>query len=379
MKRSKGRRWLFVVAFNVLVIGMILGAAELAVRLVPGSNYNQDEQLAMCRPDALTIWRYRPNVSLSYRASEFDMQIRTNEDGLRGGAVSPSDDTPTILVMGDSFTFGWGVSEDQRYSEVMAGLIAKMVPATKVRIVNAGHWMYTFDQELILMKQLVALYRPKIVVQGFYWMHIRTLFGHQHGRAADGTLQSVSDPKIMVNDRGVLKFRSDLLERPPLHSQLVAVVARSILNRDLQEKAGEWVSYMRPGRQNESLWALTEELVSETIQTLQAAGIAYVPFLLPASIELDGGNWSNVGWTAATPPADVDVTLPGARLAAMFTQRGVSIVNLAAPMRARSGKGDGQALYYPLDGHWTGAGHALAAEILAPYVAQALAQQRDRR
>src|SRR6266404_6459245 len=133
MKRSKGRRWLFVVAFNVLVIGMILGAAELAVRLVPGSNYNQDEQLAMCRPDALTIWRYRPNVSLSYRASEFDMQIRTNEDGLRGGAVSPSDDTPTILVMGDSFTFGWGVSEDQRYSEVMAGLIEKMEPGTKER------------------------------------------------------------------------------------------------------------------------------------------------------------------------------------------------------------------------------------------------------
>jgi hypothetical protein len=84
MKSSKVRRWLFVVAFNVLVIGMILGAAELAVRLVPGSNYNQDEQLAMCRPDALTIWRYRPNVSLSYRASEFDMRIRTSEDGLRG-------------------------------------------------------------------------------------------------------------------------------------------------------------------------------------------------------------------------------------------------------------------------------------------------------
>lgn len=376
MQSPKSRRWLFVVAFNVLAIGLILGIAELAVRLVPGASYNQDEQLAMCRPDALTIWRYRPDVSLSYKASEFDMRIRINKDGLRGGPASPLDDTPTILFIGDSFTFGWGVSEDQRYSEAMGRLIAQTMPGAKVRIVNAGHWMYTFDQELVLMKQLVARYHPKVVVQDFYWMHIRTLFGHQYGRAADGALQSVTDPKIMVNDRGVLKFRSDLLERPPLQSQLVAVVARAILNRDLRERAGEWISYMRPGPQNADLWALTEELVDETIRTLQAAGIAYVPFLLPVSIEFPGGNWANVGWTAATPPADIDVALPGARLAAMFTRRGVDIVELAPPMRVLVAERGGPALYYPQDGHWTAAGHALAAEVLAPYVAQALARQR---
>ena len=373
---SKPRRWLFVVAFNVLAIGVILGAAELAVRLVPEESYNQDERLAMCRPDALTIWRYRPDVDLSYKTPEFDIRIRTNRDGLRSAPVSPPDDTPTILFIGDSFAFGWGVAEDQRYSEAIGRLIAPTLPGAKVRIVNAGHWMYTFDQQLVLMKQLIERYHPKVVVQDFYWMHIRTLFGHQFHRAADGTLQSVTDPKIMISDRGVLKFRSDLLERPPLHSQLVAVVARAILNRDLRERAGEWVSYMRPGPQNAELWAVTEELVDETIKTLKAAGITYVPFLLPVSIEFPGGNWVNVGWTAAAPPTDVDVTLPGARLAAMFARRGVDIVELAPPMRARMGNGGGAAPYYPQDGHWTAAGHAMAAEILAPYVAQALAGQR---
>jgi hypothetical protein len=375
MRGPKPRRWPFVVGFNVLAIALVLGAAELAVRLIPGASYNQDEQLAMCRPDASTIWRYRPDISLSYKAPEFDMQIRTNADGLRGGPVSPSDDIATILVIGDSFTFGWGVTEDQRYSEVIGRLIAQAVPGTQVRIINAGYWMYTFDQQLVLMKQLIARYHPKVVVQDFYWMHIRTLFGHQYERAADGTLLAVTDSKIMVNERGVLKFRSDLLERPPLHSQLVAFVARAILNRDLRERAGEWMGYMRPGPQNADLWAVTEALVDETIRTVRAAGIAYIPFLLPVSIEFPGGNWANVGWGGSTPPADVDVTLPGARLAAMFARRGVDIVELAPRMRARAAGHDGPALYYPQDGHWTAAGHALAAEILAPYVTQALAPQ----
>lgn len=133
MRRPKPRRWPFVVVFNVLAIALVLGAAELAVRLIPGASYNQDEQLAMCRPDASTIWRYRPDISLSYTAPEFDMQIRANADGLRGGPVSPSADIATILVIGDSFTFGWGVAEDQRYSEAMGRLIAQAVPGTQVR------------------------------------------------------------------------------------------------------------------------------------------------------------------------------------------------------------------------------------------------------
>ncbi len=375
MAKQKTSGWAFVVAFNIVAIVAVLGLAEAGARWIAGSgDTDQDDQLPMCRSDALTIWRYRPDVRLTYRTPEFEMQIRTNDAGLRQGPIAPAaEDVVTVLFIGDSFTFGWGVAEAERYSEVLARLVAERRPGTRLRIVNAGHWMYTFDQQLVLMKEMIERYRPAVVVQGFYWMHVRSLFNHRLVRAADGTLQSVEDAKIMVNDRGILKFRSDWLERPPLDSQLVAMVARAILNRDLNEKAALWVDYMRPGNtQDESLWVLTGEIVAETIRTLEKAGIAYVPFLVPASVEVTDGNWANVGWTAATPPAEVNPGLPAARLAAMFTRNGTTIVPLAAAMRERFGT----ALYFPQDGHWTAEGHAAAAAILAPYVDRVLADQR---
>ncbi len=363
----------FVVAINVAAIIGILIAAEFIARWMgDAGHFDQDDQLAMCRPDSLTIWRYRPDVALTYHAPEFDMQVRTNPDGLRGPPVPPADDAATVLVIGDSFTFGWGVGDDQRYSDVIARRIEQAAPGMRLRMVNAGHWMFTFDQQLVLMKQLVERYRPKVVLQGIYWMHIRSLFNHQLQRSADGELKAVSDDKIRVTNQGVLKFRSDWLERPPLNSQLVALGVREILNRDLQAKAALWVDYMRPGQTpDEDLWILTEQLLGETARTLQASGIAYVPFLVPTSVELPGGNWRNVGWTGSTPPDGVDVTLPAARLAAIFSRARMTAINLAPRMQRRD-----SALYYPQDGHWTAAGHAAAAEILTPAVTQALAVGR---
>ena len=375
MNKRKISGWAFVVAFNIVAIAAILGVTELGVRWIAGSNATyQDDQLPMCRPDSLTIWRYRPDIRLTYRTPEFETPIRTNENGLRQGPIAPAaEGVTTVLFIGDSFTFGWGVTEEQRYSEVLARLLAQRLPGTRLRIVNAGHWMHTFDQQLVLMKEMIERYRPAVVVQGFYWMHVRTLFNHTLVRAPDGTLKAVEDSKIMVSDRGVLKFRSDWLERPPLNSQLVVLIARWLLNRDLHERAGDTVDYMRPGSiKDEALWNLTDQLVGETIRTLRTAGIAYVPFLIPTSVEVGGTQWPHVNWTAATPPAGVDPSVPAARLAAIFTRNGASIVPLAMAMRDQGGP----ALYYPQDGHWTAEGHAVAAEILAPQLDRALAPQR---
>ncbi|MDP2374048.1 hypothetical protein [Reyranella sp.] len=375
MKKRKTSGWAFVVAFNFVAIAAILGAAELGARWIAGSNAtDQDDQLPMCRADAFTIWRYRPDLRLTYRSPEFEMQVRTNEAGLRQGPIAPAaEDVATVLFIGDSFTFGWGVAEAERYSEVLARLVAEKRPGTRLRIVNAGHWMYASDQQLVLMNELIERYRPAVVVQGIYWMHIRTLFNHRLVRTPDGTLQAVEDSKIKVSDRGVLKLRSDWLERPPLNSQLVAVVARAFLNRDVIERASEWVDYFRPGKTpDDALWALTDDIAGETIRTLQASGISYLPFLVPTIVEVTGSNWAAVGWKRPMPPTDIDISLPARRMATIFAKHGTQIIEMAAPLRDRAGTG----LYFPEDGHWTAKGHAAVAEILTPYLDHMLGQQR---
>jgi len=115
------------------------------------------------------VGQHEPNVSLTYRTPEFETLIRTNEIGLRQGPIAPAaEGVTTVLFIGGSFTFGWGVAEAERYSEALARLVAARHPGTRLRIVNAGHWMYTFDQQLVLMKEMIERYKPAVVVQGFY-------------------------------------------------------------------------------------------------------------------------------------------------------------------------------------------------------------------
>jgi hypothetical protein len=294
------------------------------------------------------------------------MAVRTNEEGLRSSA-GPPDGRPTILFVGDSFTFGWGVAEGQRFSEVLAEHLGDH--QGKVRVVNAGHWMYSFDQQLVLLKELVHRHRPIVVVQGFYWLHVRTLFNHTLRRDPVGALRMVEASSLQVDGRGVLRFHSGWIDDPPLGSQALALAARGILNRDLRRQAATWVDYMRPGSTTDAgLWAMTDDLIGETIAFLRDAGVAYVPFLIPSSVEVGGSGWSHVGWQGREPPSDIDVTLPARRLAAMFEKRETHAVNLMEPLRSRGGP----ALYYSRDGHWTERGHRVAGESLAPAVATAL-------
>ena len=70
MSGKNQARWTLVLAVNLLAIAAILGVAELGVRWF-AADAEGDEQLPMCRPDTRTVWRYRPNVALTYRAPGF--------------------------------------------------------------------------------------------------------------------------------------------------------------------------------------------------------------------------------------------------------------------------------------------------------------------
>lgn len=52
---------------------------------------------------------------------DYDVMIRTNEAGLRDSSLAGASERD-LYAVGDSFTFGWGVSEEDRYSNVLASL-----------------------------------------------------------------------------------------------------------------------------------------------------------------------------------------------------------------------------------------------------------------
>ena len=96
-------------------------AAELFFRTLPGrSGFKRDEgelkyRFNPYRPDPVLSYSLRENASAVHREADFQVTVHTNALGLRGEPASrkKAADTYRILVVGDSFAFGFGVEDDE--------------------------------------------------------------------------------------------------------------------------------------------------------------------------------------------------------------------------------------------------------------------------
>lgn len=159
------RRKLRTIASVVLVNAAILAGGivliEIALRVlaplpVHGGSYLDDQgNPTRVSADAVVL---RPNLRVTHLASEFSKTITTNRLGYR---TAPGDGSPEpdFLFLGDSFTFGHGVADNETAVFVFC-------TARRVRCQNLGRsGTGTFDQIEVLRHALEPRQiRPKVVV-----------------------------------------------------------------------------------------------------------------------------------------------------------------------------------------------------------------------
>jgi len=119
-------------------------------------------------PDPFLIYAPKPNARATYRTDEFVEEVRTNSLGLRDDEpADPSTLASRILVLGDSMTFGHGVSAEEAYPNVLERLYAER-GGGRVEVINAGVKGYGTDQEIVLFFERLQRLRPDVVVVGLY-------------------------------------------------------------------------------------------------------------------------------------------------------------------------------------------------------------------
>jgi lysophospholipase L1-like esterase len=93
--------------------------------------------------------------------------VDTNSKGLRDEAFNktPSDDTYRILIIGDSYTFGWGVSESNRYTEILEKRLNQN-HRKNYQIINAGIPGWGIKDYYTFLKRRGLSYQPDMIVIG---------------------------------------------------------------------------------------------------------------------------------------------------------------------------------------------------------------------
>jgi len=72
-----------------------------------------------------------------------------------------------IVCLGDSWTFGANVDQDQAYPQRLEALLRRAYPATDAEVLNLGVFGYSSYQGLTLLRRHVQALQPDVVVIGF--------------------------------------------------------------------------------------------------------------------------------------------------------------------------------------------------------------------
>jgi lysophospholipase L1-like esterase len=111
--------------------------------------------------DPVYGWSHRPGQEGRFASWGFDTGVRINSHGFRGPETSfdkPSG-TRRIVVLGDSFVWGFGVEEADSFPALLQSALG---PGNEV--LNLGVSGYSTDQELLVYRNVGRRYQPDVVV-----------------------------------------------------------------------------------------------------------------------------------------------------------------------------------------------------------------------
>jgi hypothetical protein len=137
------------------------------------SEENIAHYYSLYRFDGLLGWAVRPGLSDHPMAK--GARVSTNSRGIRGSReydFQKSRDRVRIVTVGDSFTFGEEVSDDENFPYYLGTLM----PAAEV--INLGVGGYGHDQMLLYLEREGLKYSPDVIVLGFLAQDVkRNLLG----------------------------------------------------------------------------------------------------------------------------------------------------------------------------------------------------------
>ncbi len=198
------------VAYRLLAAAICLlvslGLIETVVRLAGTDTSFQNRFFVLNRAldypdvfmkDADLFWRLRPNRTITSRFFE-GKTYHINALGLRGREVSETTSGCRILALGNSCTFGWGVSLEETYTAQLETMLTG-----RCEVINAGVPGYSsFQGRRFFQRHLVGL-QPDIVLILFAW--------NDHWAAAgqiSDKQQQLPPPAILTAQNALSRFHS---------------------------------------------------------------------------------------------------------------------------------------------------------------------------
>ena len=341
---------------------------------------------------------------------EFRFEFRTNSQGLRYPEIPLEKEPGTrrVFVVGDSFTEGWGVEAPERFTDLLERRFGDA--KSRVLFINGGLSGGGVVQYGRLAFDKGVKYHPDALM---ICLFANDLAGTPDTAGENGRRGTTGSPAGRVfhtlwpridTSIATIRARRDYKKRTTT-TDFVGDVTREAVHRGIpgrrieaweESLPAELVDAVNAGRFNASVlsrgllypdywsdsidlasttarvkWTNMTQVLSEMVDLARKRGIETAVVFIPAPVLYDARThepsdpWVRTGTVVQRRWLDEDTRIQQ-KLRSWCAAAEVPFLDLT-PVFREAIRGNGR-LNYPLDGHWTSEGHAVAAGAIAEWL-----------
>ncbi len=316
--------------------------------------------------DADVGWTQIPNHEAFFRGKDFNVRIRSNSYGFRDTEyqLSRHAGMKRVIVLGDSYTWGWGVEQEEIFCEVAEREMKN------TEFINLGHNAYGTAQEYLLFKKLGIKFSPDLTVLAFYYNDIYDNYGNNlkrpNFRLQGGTLVLKNRPKPLSIDRKINQFLQKNLLLYTFIDYRFAMLKKLRKPSDITSGFEECF-YKKYSETTTAAWDLTETLLIKIDELTQhRLLIVYIP----TRLQVESETYQNALIASNVDEKKIDLLSPNKEIKRFSENHGIPFLDLTPYFRSAHEKKI--PIYFKHDGHLTKEAHKLAGQKLRERVEKLL-------
>lgn len=208
------KKKIFYLLFIILQLLLIFLVAEIATRyLRPQKTYSDLKKMVgnYYAESDYNYFKLKANYVGTEPSQEYpgqNVSVKINSLGLRGEEVAyeKKPGVKRILILGDSYTFGVYVGNEETYSSVLESKLRQA--GYEVEVLNAGYaGGFETDQQYVWLMKEGLKYKPDIIILGFFHGNDITGIKEENWVEKDenGWPTKYKDPNMKVDENGIIR------------------------------------------------------------------------------------------------------------------------------------------------------------------------------
>ena len=403
MNRVRRRRILGELTLLVISLAIPLFLAEIILRQV--FPIDTGTPFLYRIPHPVFGWSLEPDASYRYRMGGATVRVTYNSEGWRDVEHNFENrlGLVRVLVLGDSYMEAYSVELDDAFPRRIEQFASEK--GFDIEVLNLGVGGYGTLQEYLVFREVGKLYKPNLVLLGFYMgndvrnnsIQLESILNVGSMKVETRPFLDSADPttwKItMIDFEGAQRRyaeaeakvrQSSWLRKLARQSALlrtvygvaVSTVRRHLTTDQSQESPTDQESiylalhgpnYCQEPPEYTKVWVTTKRILARLKHDVETIGSTLLVFTVPAFHEADFAQMEKLAENAPNPAALCLEEAPGyERLKKILNELDIEFVDLLPDFREVMQNGDNDL--FLRDRHWNAEGHALAAKVVGSHL-----------